>query len=324
MKLSGRLINNLKKLGLSENESKAYVCLVLRKQASAREVHDFTEIPRAKVYEVLDGLVEKRFVEALKGTPIHYVPTEPEELVRMLKETFDSITAEILEDLEEAELHIMDDDGHQFESTTIQYLRSEWTIRKRMSELFDETNKNMIIFSRSPDILKRIEIDLVPIKKRLNIIVLVDSAEGYEDISLPVTVYPESVKPLLKELEDSHLSIQKCFIITDVKKAIAIGEHNSKLEAHYIIQPVIDFLYKTIYYFISNADTIVLPPEFLESDEKNEKEIKPAAKRTSARKSPDGALKKIICPSDEKEEQEKEPAIKITNTPLRRTPAKKK
>ncbi|MBZ3935695.1 TrmB family transcriptional regulator [Methanimicrococcus blatticola] len=278
MILSGTLISNLKKLGLSENEAKAYVCLVIKKQSSAREVHEFTDIPRAKVYEVLDGLVEKRFAQILKGTPIHYTATDPDELMRMLKETFESISAEIIQDFEEMEINIVDEADHESESTRIQYLRSEWTIRKKISELLDETNKNLIIFSRSPEILKRIESELVSIKKRVNVIILVDSKDGYEDISLPVTIYPENVRPLLKELEDSHLSVQKCFIISDVKKAIAIGEINSKLEAHYIVQPVIDYLYKTIYYFVSNADTIVLPPEFHEPEAS-------AAKKTSGRKS---------------------------------------
>lgn len=295
MILSGTIITNLKKLGLSENEAKAYVCLVIKKQSSAREVHEFTDIPRAKVYEVLDGLVEKRFAEILKGTPIHYVATDPDELMRMLKETFESISAEILQDFEEMEINIVEEADQGSESTRIQYLRSEWTIRKKISELLDETNKNLIIFSRSPEILKRIESELVSIKKRLNVIVLVNSMEGYEDISLPVTVYPESVRPLLKELEDSHLSVQKSFIITDVKKAIAIGETNSKLEAHYIVQPVIDYLYKTIYYFVANADTITLPPEFFESDEKTTASKKPAAKKTASKKTPSITLKGPLC-----------------------------
>ncbi|WNY24178.1 hypothetical protein MmiHf6_15070 [Methanimicrococcus hongohii] len=279
---SGELIFNLKKLGLSENEAKAYIALVFRKESSAREIHEFTDIPRAKVYEVLEGLVEKRYAVVLQGTPVHYQPTEPEELILMLREEFESISTNILKQFEEIEYRHAEDDPNP--ETNIQYLRSEFTIRKKVNELLDESRKNIIILSRSPAALKKIESDLISVKKRLNLLILVDDEKDYENFSLPVMQYPESVQSILKELEDSHLTNQSCFIITDVKRAIAIGSDENKMEAHVITQSVIDFLFKTIYYFIINADNIVLPEEFSQS------ESKPAAK--SAKKT---STKKPCC-----------------------------
>ncbi|WNY27907.1 hypothetical protein MmiEs2_00860 [Methanimicrococcus stummii] len=278
---SGELVYNLKKLGLSENEAKAYVALVFRKESSAREIHEFTEIPRAKVYEVLDGLVEKRYAEVLHGTPVHYKATEPEELVRMLREDFEEITATILKDFEEIEY--VGPDQIQ-DASFILYLRSEFTIRKKINELLDETRKNIIILSSSAEPLKKIESDLISVKKRLNMIILVNDVKEFDNFSLPVMQYPPSVQSLLVELEDSHLANQRCFIITDVKKAIAIGSDESKMEAHFISQPVIDFLYKSIYYFIVNADKIELPEEFFEPQQIEEKSDKKTSKRCVCKK----------------------------------------
>ena len=41
------LINNLERLGLTENEARAYVGLVSLKEATAREIHELTNVQRA-------------------------------------------------------------------------------------------------------------------------------------------------------------------------------------------------------------------------------------------------------------------------------------
>lgn len=270
--MNGELISNLKKFGLSENEAKAYIALVFMKGASARELHDLTEIPRAKVYEILDSLVEKRYAVTLKGTPIHYRATEPEDLVQMHREDFEVISTEVLKSFEELEFKPCDENGEADELTSIQYLRSEWTVRKKLNEMFDQTKKTMIILSRSPEPLKAIESDLISFKKRLNIMILVSTLDGYDKYSLPITVFPDSIRPLLEDLEDSHLTNQSSFIITDSKKAIAIRKDGAKMEAHFISQSVIDFLFKTIYYFVTNADSIELPEEITAANKKTEPE----------------------------------------------------
>lgn len=255
------LITNLKKFGLSENEAKAYVGLVFLKEPNVRELHDFTNIPRAKLYEVLDNLVTKRYAEILRGTPVHYKPTEPEDMIQMLREDYEKTADDISRAFEEMDMQIFDDDPNEFIS--IQYLRSEWTVRKKLNELLDETNKNLIILSRSSEILSDIESELISVKKRVNILILVNESEDYGDFSLPLTIYPENVRPILRELEESHISNQSCVIISDSGKAIAIRQENKKMEAHFICQSMVEFLYKTIYYFVYSADDIKLPDELL-------------------------------------------------------------
>jgi len=253
------LIANLKKLGLSENEAKAYTGLVFLGDAGVRDLHEFTKIPRAKLYEVLESLVNKRYAEVLHGSPIHYRSTDPDDLIQMLREDYEKTASEISQAFEEMDYHLLTDNGE--EMALIQYLRSEWTVRRKMNELFDKTRKNIILFSRSPAVLKDIESDLISIQDRINILILVDDIEGYDNFSLPLMVYPQSVRPILKGLEVSHLTNQSCSIISDAGVSLAIRKENSKFEAHYISQPMVDFLYKTIYYFIQHADTIELPEE---------------------------------------------------------------
>lgn len=58
--INPQLICNLERLGLTENEAKAYVGIVSLREATAREVHELTNVPRAKIYEVLKVLAKKR------------------------------------------------------------------------------------------------------------------------------------------------------------------------------------------------------------------------------------------------------------------------
>ena len=280
--IKGNLISNLKKFGLSENEAKAYVGLVFLREASAREVHTVAEIPRVKVYEVLDNLIEKRYAVILHGTPIHYKATDPEDLLQMLREDYEKTAAEISKSFEEMELKAYPEDD--IESTdSIQYLRSEWTVRKKMNDILEEA-QNLIIFTRSPAIMKEIEDDLIAANKRLNMLILTGDAEGYEKFKIPITVYPENVRNILQELEESHIANQSCSIISDAGKALIIMKDETKIEAHYLSQSIVDFLYKTIYYFVSNADSIQLPEHFNASEQPKQKKMKADEENTKKRK----------------------------------------
>ena len=53
LQIDPQLIRNLEKLGLTENEAKAYIGLVSLREATAREIHELTNVPRAKIYEIL-------------------------------------------------------------------------------------------------------------------------------------------------------------------------------------------------------------------------------------------------------------------------------
>lgn len=56
------LILQLKQLGLTEYEAKAYIALVQESPASAAQISKLSTVPRARVYGILDALVEKGVV----------------------------------------------------------------------------------------------------------------------------------------------------------------------------------------------------------------------------------------------------------------------
>lgn len=67
----------LHEIGLNAYESSAYIVLIGHKHFKALEVASRANIPRAKIYEVLNGLVDKGFVRVRHGKVKHFSAIEP-------------------------------------------------------------------------------------------------------------------------------------------------------------------------------------------------------------------------------------------------------
>lgn len=83
-----KLIDKLQKLGFTENEAKIYLGLLSLGEATAREIHEFTHVPRPKIYSTLDKMSKKKYIEVIKGTPAYFRSVNPEQLTEMLRNEF--------------------------------------------------------------------------------------------------------------------------------------------------------------------------------------------------------------------------------------------
>ena len=70
----------LRRLGLSEYESRAYLALVASGSSSASFVAEVGQIPRTSAYRILQGLEEKGFARTNEGRPMTFTPTDPSAL----------------------------------------------------------------------------------------------------------------------------------------------------------------------------------------------------------------------------------------------------
>lgn len=68
----------LQDIGLNAYESRAYLVLIGHSHFKALEVAGRAGIPRQKIYEVLDSLVEKGFVRVVQGKAKQFSAVEPE------------------------------------------------------------------------------------------------------------------------------------------------------------------------------------------------------------------------------------------------------
>lgn len=62
---------------LNEYEIKTWVALLSRNESTAGELAEISTVPRSRVYDILESLTAKGFVEKKRGTPIKYKTTSP-------------------------------------------------------------------------------------------------------------------------------------------------------------------------------------------------------------------------------------------------------
>lgn len=71
-----KILNALKKYGLSENEAHVYKYLLFRPEATAYEIAKNLDIPRATMYKVLDSLVRQQLASKFKKNNVVYFALE--------------------------------------------------------------------------------------------------------------------------------------------------------------------------------------------------------------------------------------------------------
>jgi HTH-type transcriptional regulator, sugar sensing transcriptional regulator len=83
-----KIIENLQKLGFTENEAKIYAVLVCLKQARASEIAEDARVPRPKVYKTLRNMEKKGYVKIIEGEPTLFCCVDPEELIFRIRKDF--------------------------------------------------------------------------------------------------------------------------------------------------------------------------------------------------------------------------------------------
>lgn len=90
------IIEDMKKLGLSEYEVKAYLKLLEQYPVNGYVLSKNSGVPRSRIYEVLDSLKKKQIVfEQSEDNTTLYHPLEPKLLISKLKNNFEDILNEV-------------------------------------------------------------------------------------------------------------------------------------------------------------------------------------------------------------------------------------
>lgn len=251
--INPQLISNLEKLGLTENEAKAYIGLVSLREGTAREIHELTNVPRAKIYEILKVLAKKGFLEIRQGSPIHYRAVDPKQVIGKIKDEFINCAIETLDQLNEL--------GYELPKTSpVWCIQSDWGIKNRIREILAGVKKELIVFSSSPEFLKEFETELKGLEKTCNLIIIVNEIDRFRSL-------PFEFKETKKEFADFLDNIviegvrynEELFLIADGKESIGVHSVGDKREAVVIKLPIVCYLQKTIY-------NRVLEPSFVKKD----------------------------------------------------------
>ncbi len=252
--INPQLISNLEKLGLTENEAKAYVGLVSLREATAREIHELTNVPRAKVYELLKVLAKKGYLEVRQGTPTYFRAVDPKQIIGKIKDEFLDCATETLNQLNELSYELP-------KSSPVWCIQSEWGIKNRIREILAGAKEELIVFSSSPEYLQEFEAELQKMAKTCRLILIVNELERFSSM-------PFKFREVTKEFKDSINNIvidgtqynEELFIIADGKESIGVHSAGNKREAVVIRMPIVCYMQKLIY-------SKVLEPSLIKNDQ---------------------------------------------------------
>ena len=79
-----RVIDCLKSLGLTKYEALVYIALLKLVSATASEIHEISDVPRASVYPVIDQLLDKGLVSVSQSAPKRFAAISPEDAISRL------------------------------------------------------------------------------------------------------------------------------------------------------------------------------------------------------------------------------------------------
>jgi sugar-specific transcriptional regulator TrmB len=134
----------LREVGLREYETRAYLILLERGVMTASEVSEYGGIPYSKVYETLNSLERKGWIEVERGRPSRYFPKAPSESLEAarlrLEDMVNSWKHVIL-----GELQPLYEKRELMEKPDIWILRGEFSILAKLKEMLDAARNELVI-----------------------------------------------------------------------------------------------------------------------------------------------------------------------------------
>ena len=134
----------LHEVGLTEYETRAYLTLLERGVMTASEVSEHGGVPYSKVYETLNSLERKGWVEVERGRPSRYFPKAPSEALEaarlQLEDMVDGWRGVVL-----GELQPLYEKREMLEKPDIWILRGEFSVLAKLREMLDVVKSELLI-----------------------------------------------------------------------------------------------------------------------------------------------------------------------------------
>lgn len=144
----------LRDLGLTSYEAKAYSVLVQRNASTAVELARSARIPRQRIYDVVDGLVQRGLARPVSGDVVSFAATDPRVAISGLvaehRQRFSSLALHA--DAVSEELSGLWDSGQQEQAPMafVEFLRDPASLGSRFLELQRRATESMLLFTRKP------------------------------------------------------------------------------------------------------------------------------------------------------------------------------
>lgn len=133
-----KTISLLKKFDFTESESRVYISLLENGASTGYEISKLSSVPRSKVYNVLEALIEKGVVVSAKHTkPIYYNAIPIDEFIKNIKHDFNENLNAIHKELKTFE--------HKVNLDFMWYIRGYENIFNKCRNLIKQTKEELYL-----------------------------------------------------------------------------------------------------------------------------------------------------------------------------------
>jgi len=217
-----KIIAILRKLGLNQYESKAYLALVSSSISTAGKLAEKSGIPRAKVYEVLRSLENRGFAVSTSTRPSKFKPVMLDDVMSKLQDNAKSDYEEKIEQIsdihKELQKNFKDieiDKGGEEEMVWI--LRGRDNIYSAIEKLVDDSKTKVLAATTEKGVVRK----LFRHKGKL-----AKAARRGVDVRLLAPITKSNAELVRDSVEDFILqhgnSVSARFVLADDKKGVII------------------------------------------------------------------------------------------------------
>ena len=224
------LVLRLKKFGMNEYEAKVYSALFGLRVASAREIHEFTGIPRGRVYETLSALMEEHFVVSAGGSPVRYH-------VCNVSRTFEQIKKDTMDSLNDLSEYLTGLERDRPERLLQAYeLRGSWAIDSQVHLMFRRVRSEMLVICDDAAFLQRYASDLEKLSKRIALYIIVRTPELAEHLGIRCYIGGRDIEcgMFRPPVPDGRSLLMKLAIYSDRQDSLSVVEENGVLEGVFL------------------------------------------------------------------------------------------
>lgn len=164
-------VNDLVALGLARYEARVYLALVRRESYTAAEVARAADVPRQRVYDVLDALVRRRLATAHPGRVATFSAVDPELAVARLM----ALQREALERLDRVSAQLTaalvpvwtDGRTHTDRLDYIEILRDPKSIAEAFADIQNQARRELLSFCKPPFVAPMLNAPGMKVVRRL-------------------------------------------------------------------------------------------------------------------------------------------------------------
>jgi len=134
----------LREIGLTDYETRAYLILLERGVMTASDVSEHGGVPYSKVYETLNSLERKGWIEAERGRPSRYFPKAPSEALEAARLRLEDMVSGWRR-IVLGELQPLYERRELLEKPDIWILRGEFSVLAKLREMLSGAKKELMV-----------------------------------------------------------------------------------------------------------------------------------------------------------------------------------